>query len=199
MAALVLRPQAASIRVRETGWTRPFQVFGERLQRAASTGSATRYGRLTGGRCGAAALMLVVYAVLLALTVWRFVATPDRLHPGAGPGLFHRRRAAAARLVAGADRRAGEAGGQRSRWTTQGVMHAAAFAGLDGTTFTNAPNAGTIFLPLTPFDERGKEHIKAQTVLDDLRAKPGPDPRRQRPGDPAAAACAASAPAAAGS
>jgi len=50
------------------------------------------------------------------------------------------------------------------------------FAGLDGTTFTNAPNAGTIFLPLTPFDERGKEHIKAQKVLDELRAKLGQIP-----------------------
>ncbi|HZZ35557.1 MAG TPA: efflux RND transporter permease subunit, partial [Caulobacteraceae bacterium] len=54
---------------------------------------------------------------------------------------------------------------------TKGVVHAAAFAGLDGTTFTNAPNAGTIFLPLTPFDERAREGIKAQAVLQALRAK----------------------------
>ncbi len=51
------------------------------------------------------------------------------------------------------------------------MSHAAPFTGLDGTTFTNAPNAGTIFLTLTPFEERGKEGIKAPKVLDELRGK----------------------------
>ena len=36
---------------------------------------------------------------------------------------------------------------------TTGVIHASAFAGLDGTTFSNAPNAGTIFLSLTRFGD----------------------------------------------
>ena len=37
---------------------------------------------------------------------------------------------------------------------TPGVAHAVPFAGFDGATFTNAPNAGAIFSPLTPFEER---------------------------------------------
>ena len=37
---------------------------------------------------------------------------------------------------------------------TQGIAHVVPFAGFDGATFTNASNAGAIFSPLAPFDER---------------------------------------------
>ena len=33
-----------------------------------------------------------------------------------------------------------------------GVQNAVAFTGFDGATFTNAPNAGVIFVPLKPFE-----------------------------------------------
>src|SRR6185436_738118 len=74
MAALVLRPKPHDP-PRATGWKRPFQVFGERFN-AGFSGLSRRYGNLTARNVRRGGLMLAIYAVLLGLTVWRFVATP---------------------------------------------------------------------------------------------------------------------------
>jgi len=170
LAALVLRPKPEHP-PRETGWKRPFQIFGERFNRgfdALSDG----YGKLTSRNVRRTSLMVVIYVVLLALTVWRFVATPTGFIPAQDQGYF----IAVVQLPPGSSLARTDALVKQvvtAALDTKGVVHAAAFAGLDGTTFTNAPNSGTIFLPLTPFHERGKEHIKAQKVLDELRTKLG--------------------------
>ena len=52
-----------------------------------------------------------------------------------------------------------------------GVDHAVAFAGFDGATFTNAPNAGVIFVTLKPFEERVKAGLSSDSILNDLRAQ----------------------------
>jgi HAE1 family hydrophobic/amphiphilic exporter-1 len=54
-----------------------------------------------------------------------------------------------------------------------GITNGAAFVGLDGATFTNAPNAGTIFFTLEDFDVRGEKGIKADAVLNELRTRLG--------------------------
>src|SRR5262249_62125661 len=51
------------------------------------------------------------------------------------------------------------------------VNHAVAFAGFDGATFTNAPNAGVVFVPLKPFEERVNAGIETTAVLNDLRGQ----------------------------
>jgi HAE1 family hydrophobic/amphiphilic exporter-1 len=45
------------------------------------------------------------------------------------------------------------------------------FAGFDGATFTNAPNAGAIFSGLLPFEERAEAGLGAPQVLQDLNAR----------------------------
>ena len=50
-----------------------------------------------------------------------------------------------------------------------GVQSAVAFAGFDGATFTNAPNAGVIFASLKPFEERVPLGLTSSVVLADLR------------------------------
>jgi HAE1 family hydrophobic/amphiphilic exporter-1 len=170
MAALVLRrhpehPEPAK------GWRRPFQIFGEKFN-AAFAALSSRYGKVTAVTVRRGVIMLGVYAVLLALTVWRFGATPTGFIPAQDQGYF----IAVVQLPPGSSLARTDALVKRvvnEAMNTKGVVHAAAFAGLDGTTFTNAPNAGTIFLPLTPFDERGKEGVKAQEVLEALRARLG--------------------------
>src|SRR4029450_9112474 len=52
-----------------------------------------------------------------------------------------------------------------------GVAHAVSFAGFDGATFTNAPNAGVVFVPLKPFEERGEGGRTAASILNDLRGQ----------------------------
>jgi len=49
------------------------------------------------------------------------------------------------------------------------VKHAVAFAGFDGATFTNAPNAGVIFVPLEDFEKRIEKGLTAAGILADLR------------------------------
>ncbi len=55
--------------------------------------------------------------------------------------------------------------------TQPGVRDAVAFAGFDGGTFTNAPNAGVIFIALKDFDEREKEGLTKDQILGELRKK----------------------------
>jgi HAE1 family hydrophobic/amphiphilic exporter-1 len=46
-----------------------------------------------------------------------------------------------------------------------------AFAGFDGATFTNAPNAGVVFVTLKPFEERVKTGLATASLLNDLRGQ----------------------------
>ncbi|MGB6440949.1 MAG: efflux RND transporter permease subunit, partial [Methyloceanibacter sp.] len=47
---------------------------------------------------------------------------------------------------------------------TPGVAHTVPIVGLDGATFTNAPNSAVIFSPLKAFDERAKDGLTAQKI-----------------------------------
>ena len=69
-------------------------------------------------------------------------ARAHRLHPRAGPGLPDHRDPAAAGLLAwsGPTRSSREA--TKLALSVEGTAHTAGFAGFDGATFTNAPNAG---------------------------------------------------------
>jgi hydrophobe/amphiphile efflux-1 (HAE1) family protein len=49
-----------------------------------------------------------------------------------------------------------------------GVANAVAFAGFDGATFTNAPNAGVIFVALKPFEERVRGRLGARAIQVDV-------------------------------
>jgi len=173
MAALLLKPHPEHPPA-PSGWRAPFQRFGHWFNHTFEVLSA-RYGRLTAHTVRRVALMLVVYGVLLLVTVWRFAATPTGFIPPQDQGYF----IAVVQLPPGSSLARTDEVVRRvtnAALDTKGVVHAAAFAGLDGATFTNAPNAGTIFLGLTPFHERGKEGIDDQAVLDALRAKLGTIP-----------------------
>ena len=166
MAALVLRRHPDHSEPAK-GWRRPFQVFAERFNSGFARLS-DRYGKLSALTVRRGLLMLAVYAVLLVFTVWRFGATPTGFIPAQDQGYF----IAVVQLPPGSSLARTDAAVKtvaNAALDTKGVIHAAAFAGLDGTTFTNAPNAGTLFLSLTKFQDRGKEGIDDQKVLEDLR------------------------------
>jgi HAE1 family hydrophobic/amphiphilic exporter-1 len=173
MAAMILRrhpehPPPAR------GWKRPFQIFGQRFN-AGFNALSERYGRLTAHTVRRVGVMLVAYGILLLLAVWRFGATPSGFIPPQDQGFF----IAVVQLPPGSSlartdevvRKAADIALDQ-----KGVVHAAAFSGLDGATFSNAPNAGALFLELTPFDKRAREGVKAPAVLAALRAKLGAIP-----------------------
>jgi HAE1 family hydrophobic/amphiphilic exporter-1 len=54
---------------------------------------------------------------------------------------------------------------------TPGIAHAVPFAGFDGATFTNAPNAGAIFTPMEPFHERAAKGLDQAKMIAELRRR----------------------------
>ena len=55
---------------------------------------------------------------------------------------------------------------------TPGVAHVVPFAGFDGATFTNAPNAGAIFVPMLPFHERAAQGaVRQQHMLAEIQKR----------------------------
>ena len=100
-------------------------------------------------------LMLVVYGGLIGLTYFQFARTPSGFIPPLDRAYF----IAAISLPPGASLERTDAVVRKASellLTRPGVAHAVAFAGFDGATFTNAPNAGVIFVTLKPFEERVK-------------------------------------------
>ncbi len=169
LCALLLRPHQEG--VKPSPVARPFVAFFNGFNRAFEWLSAG-YGRLTGRLVRLALLVLVVYAGLIGLTGWQFARAPSgfipeqdqgylitviQLPPGASLARTDAVVRAAAKIILGTD----------------GVSHAVPFAGFDGATFTNAPNAGAIFSALAPFEERAEHGLDAGHILTDLTARLG--------------------------
>ena len=128
------------------------------------------YGGLTRRTLRVSALMLVIYGGLIGLTYFQFARTPSGFIPPLDRAYF----IIALSLPPGASlERTDQLVRQASDMLLKrpGVGHAVAFAGFDGATFTNAPNAGVIFVTLKPFEERVKAGLSSDSVLNDLRAQ----------------------------
>ena len=115
-----------------------------RLQPRPSNGCPSRYGRLTGRLVRVSLVMVVVYAGLIGLTGLQFARAPTGFIPQQDQGYLIN----IVQLPPGASlARTDEVVRRATKIVldTPGVAHAVPFAGLDGATFTNAPNAGVIF------------------------------------------------------
>jgi hypothetical protein len=125
------------------------------------------YGAMTRRLVRVSVLVLVVYAGLIALTGWQFTRAPTGFIPDQDQGYL----ITVIQLPPGASLPRTDAVVRRAAeiaLATEGVVHAVPFAGFDGATFTNAPNAGAIFVTLAPFEERAAQGLSAQRILGDL-------------------------------
>ena len=124
---------------------------------------SSRYGALTGRLVRVSGIMLAVYAGLIGLTVFQFRAAPTGFIPNQDlgyliniiqlpPGSALSRTDEVARRVA------------QIALDTPGIAHVVPIVGLDGATFTTAPNAAVMFTPLDPFKERAKKGLSAQAI-----------------------------------
>lgn len=170
LAALLLKPHGH--RGRSGIWrsvSLPFDAFFAGFNRLFERLSAC-YGGLTRRLLGISAWMLLIYAGLIGFTYFQFARTPSGFIPPLDRAYF----IAAFSLPPGASlertdqvvRRAADLLLKRP-----GVDHAVEFAGFDGATFTNAPNAGVIFVALKPFEQRVKAGLNAGAILNDLRGQ----------------------------
>ncbi len=170
MAALLLRPREAEP-APATGWRRPVQRlangFNQNFDRLGD-----RYGALTARTIRTLGLMGLIYLGLLAFAGWRFAATPTGFIPAQDQGYF----IAVVQMPPGSSLERTDAVVRQAVETAlkvKGVNHTVAFAGLDGASFTNAPNAGTMFIQMDEAGARQKAGLTAQDILQTLRQNMG--------------------------
>jgi hydrophobe/amphiphile efflux-1 (HAE1) family protein len=168
LCALLLKPHEA-----QAGRTplllRPVRAFFNGFNSAFER-LAHGYGTLTRRLVRVTAVMLVAYLGLIGLTGWQFARAPTGFIPQQDQGylitVIQLPPGAALARTDQVVRRAAEI-----ILATPGVVHAVPFAGFDGATFTNAPNAGAIFSALAPFEERAGAGYSADAIRADLNAR----------------------------
>src|SRR4051812_31442883 len=170
LAALLLRPHGHG---EQRGWLRvvmrPLDAFFSGFNRMFERISFG-YGALTRRVLRVSAMMLVIYAGLIGLTYFQFSRAPSGFIPPLDRAYF----ITAVTLPPGSSLDRTDAVIRKASeilLTRPGVAHTVTFAGFDGATFTNAPNSGVLFVTLKPFEERVKEKLKTETILNDLRAQ----------------------------
>jgi HAE1 family hydrophobic/amphiphilic exporter-1 len=129
-----------------------------------------RYGALTSRLIRIPAIMLAVYAGLIGLTVVQFQAAPTGFIPNQDLGYLIN----IIQLPPGASlARTDEVARRVTKIVldTPGIAHAIPIVGLDGATFTTAPNSAVVFTPLNSFKERAKKGQSAQSVSSALNQK----------------------------
>jgi hydrophobe/amphiphile efflux-1 (HAE1) family protein len=153
---------------------------GSRPMRLLRTGAAKfnagfdwlsdRYGHTTGRLVRKSTIMLAIYAVLLALTGWRLMATPTGFIPEQDQGIL----IGVVQLPPGSSlERTSAVLNQVFNLSkdTPGVVDGATFAGLDGASFSQASNSGTMFLRLADWSKRKGEGQSALALSQALTGK----------------------------
>ncbi|MBV8187895.1 MAG: efflux RND transporter permease subunit [Alphaproteobacteria bacterium] len=131
---------------------------------------STSYGRLTRRLVQVTGLVLLAYAALIAVAGVQFARAPTGFIPEQDQGYL----ITVVQLPPGSTLERTEAVVKKAVeiiMTTTGIEHVAPFAGLDATTFTIAPNAGTIFSGLPSLYSHEIKGVTASTVLNDLRKR----------------------------
>jgi HAE1 family hydrophobic/amphiphilic exporter-1 len=130
------------------------------------------YASLTRRLARVALLVLAVYGGLIVLTGWQFQRTPTGFIPEQDQGYF----ISVLQLPPGASLDRTDAAVRKwvkAALEVEGVIHGVAFPGFNGATSTNAPDSGSVFLTLAPFEERIEKGIEFEKILADLQAKAG--------------------------
>lgn len=162
LSALILKPRDTT--PAKDGWRglpkrigTGFNIWFARL--------SERYGRLTARLLRSLGMVGVAYLILIALAGWRLTATPTGFIPAQDQGYL----IVVAQLPPGSSlERTDEVlrSAQSIALKNGAVDQTVGFAGFDGATFTNAPNAGAIFVTLKPHADRAGS---ADDIANELR------------------------------
>ncbi|HVV80524.1 MAG TPA: multidrug efflux RND transporter permease subunit [Pseudolabrys sp.] len=167
LCALLLKPHEGE---KHYWWSAPLRVFF-RYFNIGFDKFAAGYGWLASKVVRIAVVMLLVYAGVLAFGLNEFRKTPIGFIPQTDAGYL----ITVVQLPPGASlSRTDEVNRRAVELALQvpGVAAAVNIVGFSGATFTNAPNAGAIFLTLQPFSERAGDPRKtANAILGQLLAK----------------------------
>ncbi|WP_127089211.1 efflux RND transporter permease subunit [Aquabacter cavernae] len=161
MCALLLKPHREGHAV--PWYAKPIVGFFRGFNRAFE-GLGNGYAWLTKRLVRVVALMLIVYAGLVAFGGYLFSTTPQGFIPQQDRGYL----IIAAQLPPGASMERTQDVMTRAAnqvLGTPGVGHIVNIVGFSGATFTNAPNAGAMFVILEPFSERGGDPTRTATAV----------------------------------
>src|ERR1700730_8568143 len=168
MCALVLKPHDPQRR--QSLLLRPVHGFFRLFNRGFDA-LAAGYGRLAAVAVRFAAIMLVLYAGVIALGLNEFRKTPQGFIPQQDRTYL----IVLAQLPPGAALARTDEVVRRAidiALDTPGVGHAFSLVGFSAATFTNAPNAGAVFVILDPFEKRaGNPSLSAPAIQRALFAK----------------------------
>jgi HAE1 family hydrophobic/amphiphilic exporter-1 len=165
LCALLFKPHEAEPK-RKNIFTRPLRAFFNGFNRAFEWVSS-RYGALTGRLVRVSLFMVIIYVGLIGLTAYQFVKAPTGFIPAQDQGYLIN----IIQLPPGASlARTDEVARKVTKMVlaTPGIAHAVPIVGLDGATFTTAPNAAVVFTPLDDFAERAKKGQSAQALIANL-------------------------------
>jgi hydrophobe/amphiphile efflux-1 (HAE1) family protein len=144
-------------------WVRPLGIFFRLFNRGFDA-FARGYSHLIARAVRFSGIMLLLYAGMIAFGLNEFRKTPIGFIPQVDRGYI----IVVAQLPPGASLARTDAVMRRGvdiALETPGVMGAVNIVGFSGATFTQAPNAGAIFLVLEPFAERAKDPRKAVAAI----------------------------------
>jgi len=148
---------------KDAWWEKPIRGFF-RLFNRTFDGFANGYGWVTRKVVRHAVIMLVLYVGILGLGLNEFRRTPQGFIPQIDRGIL----ILASQLPPGASlQRTDEVMRRASEivLNTPGVAHAVNVVGFSGATFTNAPNAGAMFIVLDSFDKRAGDPTKTGPAI----------------------------------
>ena len=164
LGAIVLRPHKENHDPKP--WEKPFVKFGEVFNKAFGKLSDA-YAGFVGTVTHIVPIMLLIYAVLLGLTIWRLTATPSGFIPSQDQGNL----IAAISLPNGSTL-------QRTRAVAQevskrileapGVNTVSTNIGVDATSNTSAPNTAQDFVVLKDYGDRKKHKLTLSGIVADL-------------------------------
>ncbi|HEX8225134.1 MAG TPA: multidrug efflux RND transporter permease subunit [Allosphingosinicella sp.] len=161
MAALLLKPHTEH-RGEGNRLTRPLRWAGDRFN-AGFDWLSERYGRFTARVVRKSAVMLAIYAGFLALTGVTLTSTPTGFIPEQDQGVL----IGVVQLPPGSSlERTSEVLDRAYQIArkTHGVVDAATFAGLDGASFSQASNSGTMFMRLSDWSDRSGNQLSADEL-----------------------------------
>jgi len=161
MCALLLKPHEAGHRDR--WWERPIHGFFAMFNRGFN-GLGAGVSWLAGRTVRCAAIMVVVYLVVIGFGLNQFRQTPVGFIPQIDAGYM----IVVVQLPPGASLARTDAAQQRAldiALSVPGVVHGVNVVGFSGATFTNSPNAGAIFLVLDSFAARARDPHQTATAI----------------------------------
>jgi hydrophobe/amphiphile efflux-1 (HAE1) family protein len=153
MCALLLKPHEAHRRPR--WYERPIRGFFRGFNWSFDA-VGRGYGWVAARTVRVSALVLLVYAAILGFGLNEFRKTPTGFIPQLDRGYL----IVVVQLPPGASLSRTDSIQNHIvdiALKTPGVEHAVNIVGFSGATFTNAPNAGAVFLTLAPFEQRAKD------------------------------------------